>query len=133
MALRPGDVVLLDEAGMTSTSQMLALMQAASMAAQEGKIAQALTAYARHGAVHIGYRQEAALAAMAAAFRQAEGDAVAIAATNAQVSAINTVLREAAREIGIIGGQDVIVRAASRGQKGGKPKPVDLAWQRATG
>jgi ATP-dependent exoDNAse (exonuclease V) alpha subunit len=178
MALLPGDVVLLDEAGMTSTTQMLALMQAAeqagaklilqgdtnqiaavsrgdplalvaraigsqeirtirrqqvpwqraaSMAAQEGKIAQALTAYASHGAVHIGDDQEAALAALATAFRHVEGDAVAIAATNAQVSAINAVLRDAAREIGIISGPNIMVRAAPRGQKGGKPKPVDLA------
>lgn len=177
MMLRRGDVILLDEAGMTSTLQMLALMRAAqqvgaklilqgdsnqiaavsrgdplsliskaigsqqirtirrqkiawqrdaSMAAQEGKIAQALTAYCSHGSLNVADNQEATLAAMATAFKQAKGDAAAIAATNAQVGSINAVLRQAAREIGVISGQEVVIRAVPRGQQG-KPKLVELA------
>ena len=177
MTLQRGDVILLDEAGMTGTGQQLALMAAAeqagaklilqgdthqiaavkrgdplaliskaigsqqirtirrqkkawqrdaSMAAQKGEIAQALRAYCSHGAVNIAGDQEATLAAMATAFKQAEGDAAAIAATNAQVGAINAVLRQAAREIGIIDRKEIIIKAVARGQKG-KPMPVDLA------
>jgi len=177
MFLRHGDVVLVDEAGMASTVQMLALMQAAkqagaklilqgdthqiaavsrgdplaliskaigsqqirtirrqkiawqrdaSMAAQQGEIGEALAAYASHGAVNIADDQAASLAAMATAFREAKGDAVAIAATNAQVGAINEELRQAAHEIGVISGQEIVIRAVPRGQKG-KPKPVELA------
>jgi conjugative relaxase-like TrwC/TraI family protein len=178
MMLRRGDVILLDEAGMTSTLQMLALMRAAqqagaklilqgdsnqiaavsrgdplaliskaigsqqirtirrqkiawqrdaSMAVQQGEIAQAVTAYCSHGAVNVADDQEATLAAMATAFKQAKGDAAAIAATNAQVGAINEVLRQAAREIGVISGPEIVIRAVPRGQKGSKPKPVELA------
>ena len=178
VVLQHGDVVLVDEAGMTSTVQILALMRVAeqagaklilqgdsnqiaavsrgdplaliseaigsqqirtirrqqiawqrdaSMAAQQGEIGQALTAYCSHGAVNIADDQEATLAAMATAFKQAKGDAAAIAATNTQVGAINAVLRQAAREIGVISGQDIVIRALPRGQKGSKPKPVDLA------
>jgi hypothetical protein len=63
---------------------------------------------------------------MAEAFRAAKGDAVAIAATNAKVAAINAVLRRAARESGIVGGPEIIIRAVPRGQKA-KPQPIDLA------
>ena len=126
MLLQRGDVFLVDEAGMTSTLQMLALMRAAqqagaklilqgdsnqiaavsrgdplaliskaigsqqirtirrqkiawqrdaSMAAQQGEIGKALAAYYSQGAVNIADDQEATLAAMATAFKQAKGDA----------------------------------------------------------
>lgn len=177
ITLQHGDVVLVDEAGMTGTLQMLALMRVtqkagaklilqgdknqiaavnrgdplalvaraigsqeirtirrqkvawqrqASMLAQQGEIGEALMAYCSQGAVDIADDQEAVLAAMAEAFSAAKGDAMAIAATNAQVGAINVVLRQAAREIGIISGPEIVIRAVPRGQKGGKPKPVEL-------
>jgi len=68
------------------------------MAAQQGEIGEALAAYASHGAVNIADDQTASLAAMATAFREAKGHAVEIAATNAQVGAINEELRQAARD-----------------------------------
>lgn len=174
--LRHGDVILLDEAGMTSTVQKLALMRAAqeagaklimqgdtnqiaavsrgdplaliakaigseeirtirrqkiewqreaSMLAQEAKIAEALTAYADHDAVDIADDEDGALMAMADAFKQAGGDAVAIAATNRQVAGINAALRQAAREIGIVSGPETRIMAVPRGQKG-KPRVIVL-------
>lgn len=178
VTLNRGDVVLVDEVGMTGTAQMLALMRAAeqagaklilqgdthqiaavsrgdplaliaraigsqeirtirrqrvawqrqaSMLAQQGKIGEALMTYCSRGAVNIADDEEAVLVAMAEAFRAAKGDAVAIAATNAQVGAINGVLRQAAREIGMITGPEITIRAVPRGQKGRKPQPVELA------
>lgn len=177
VVLQHGDVILIDEAGMTSTMQMLALMQSAhqagaklilqgdtnqiaavsrgdplaliaraigsqeirtirrqkvewqrdaSMLAQEAKIAEALMAYAGHGAVDIADDEDGALMAMAEAFKQAGGDAVAVAATNRLVAEINIILRQAARDIGVISGPEATVMAVPRGQKG-RGKPIALA------
>ena len=40
---------------------------------------------------------------------------------------LTSVLRQAAREIGVISGPEIVIRAVPRGQKGSKPKPVELA------
>jgi len=176
MTLAHDDVVLLDEAGMTSTTQMLALMRAAqqagaklilqgdsnqisavsrgdplaliaraigsqeirkirrqqiewqraaSMVAQAGEVSKALGAYAMHGRTMVLPDLDAVLADMAKAFKKAAGDAVAIAATNLQVVAINAVLRKAARAMGIVAGPEVTIHAIPRGQTP-KTKPVDL-------
>ena len=82
----------------TIRRQKIAWQRDASMAAQQGEIGEALAAYASHGAVNIADDQTASLAAMATAFREAKGHAVEIAATNAQVGAINEELRQAARD-----------------------------------
>ena len=68
-----------------------------------------------------------ALLAMTGTFRQVKGEAVAIAATNEQVTDVNVALREAARAIGIVEGPEIVIRAVPRGNRKSRPKPVDLA------
>ncbi len=164
--LQRGDVVLIDEAGMTSTKQILALMRhaaaagatvrlqgdtaqiaavsrgdplslissaiggveirhirrqkiewqrQASMDAQAGEVAKALAAYTGHGDVAVTDDAEAALETAATAFRQAAGDAVAIASTNARVADLNHRLRREAAEMGILHGPEIVIRAIPRG------------------
>ena len=68
-----------------------------------------------------------ALLAMTGTFQQVKGEAVAIAATNEQVTDVNVALREAARAIGIVEGPEIVIRAVPRGNRKSRPKPVDLA------
>lgn len=109
----------------TIRRQTVDWQRAASMEVQKGKIGEALASYASHGAVNIAANQEATLSAMAEAFKAAKGDAVAIAATNRQVAAVNAVLRQAAHESGLVGGREIVIQAVPRGQQG-RPSPVDL-------
>ncbi len=111
----------------TIRRQNVAWQREASMLAQQGEISQALAAYAAHNAVNIAPDQKATLVAMARAFMQAKGDALAIAATNAQVVVLNGLLREAARKIGIVSEREIVILAVSCRRKGSKPKLVELA------
>ena len=155
LTITANDVLLLDEAGMSSTMQMLELLgyaneagaklvlqgdtnqiaavnrgdplsllsqaigsqeirtirrqkrdwqRHASMLAQDGEIAKALGFYAAHGDVSISVERDVVLEAMAQAYKEAEGDAVALAATNEKAAAINLVLRQAAKDIGLVKG-----------------------------
>jgi ATP-dependent exoDNAse (exonuclease V) alpha subunit len=178
LILGPADIILFDEAGMTSTQQMLALMRIAdtagakvilqgdtnqiaavgrgdplaliaratgsqrintirrqrvewqrqaSMDAQGGSIAKALASYAAHDAIVIGDNEQAVHEAMAVAFLKSGGEAVAVASTNQQVANLNYVLRQAAREMRLIGSEEITVRVIPRGQSKDRPKSVDLA------
>jgi conjugative relaxase-like TrwC/TraI family protein len=111
----------------TFRRQKIVWQREASMLAQQGEIGQALAVYADQNAVNIALDQKGTLVAMARAFMQAKGDAVAIAATNAQVAVLNALLRAAARKIGIISEQEIVILAVSCGRKGSKAKPVELA------
>ncbi len=171
--LQHGDVVLVDEAGMTSTKQILALMRhaaaagatvrlqgdtaqiaavsrgdplslissaiggveirhirrqrvewqrQASMDAQSGEVAKAISAYATRGDVQVADDTESALEAAALAFRQAGGDAHAIASTNAKVAELNARLRQEVADLGLLHGPEIVIRAIPRGGD----KAVDL-------
>lgn len=178
MALRHGDTVFVDAAGMIGRLEMLALMRVtrqaraklilsgdakkiaainrgdplalisrvvgtqqigtirrqnvawqreASMLAHQGEISQALAAYATHNAVNIAPDRISTLVAMTRAFIEVKGDALAIAATNARVAELNTLLRKVARKIGTISHLEIVVLAVPCGLKGSKRKPVELA------
>ena len=171
--LQRGDIILVDEAGMTSTKQILDLMRyaasagatirlqgdtnqiaavnrgdplalissaiggveirhirrqrvewqrRASMDAQAGDVAKAISSYSSHGDVVVTDDGEVALEAAAQAFRQSGGDAVAIASTNQRVGDLNTRLRQEASAMGLLHGPEIVIRAIPRGGD----KPVDL-------
>jgi len=166
LQLQRGDVILVDEAGMTSTAQILALMRhaaaagatvrlqgdsaqiaavsrgdplalissaiggveirhirrqriewqrQASMDAQSGEVAKAIGAYATRGDVQVADDTESALEAAALAFRQAGGDAHAIASTNAKVAELNARLRQEVADLGLLHGPEIVIRAIPRG------------------
>ncbi|GAN81456.1 MobF family relaxase [Acidocella aminolytica] len=176
LALQASDVILMDEAGMSSTAQMLELLQRvnaagaklvlqgdsnqiasvsrgdplallsdaigsqqiryirrqrhdwqrkASMKAQDGEIADALHEYATRGDIRVGDDRDAVLGQMVEAYKRAHGDAVGLAATNDQVTALNAVFRQVARGIGLVHGPDLTIKAFPRGRKKGS-KPVEL-------
>jgi hypothetical protein len=103
--------------------QRIEWQRQASMNAQSGDVAKAITAYAGHGDVAVTDDGKAALEAASKAFRQSGGDAVAVAATNARVADLNERLRQEATAMGLLHGPEIIIRAIPRGGE----KPVDLA------
>jgi conjugative relaxase-like TrwC/TraI family protein len=98
----------------------------ASVWARGGRAGKALAVYAEHGAVQVIEGKKATLDALAHAFRQVAGDAVIVVANNKKVADINPVLRWAARAFGIIGADELTVRAIPRCDAS-KRKAVDLA------
>ncbi|OYV32314.1 MAG: hypothetical protein B7Z81_12940 [Acidocella sp. 20-61-6] len=173
--LQRGDLILIDEAGMTSTAQILALMRyaakagatirlqgdtsqiaavsrgdplrliskaiggveirhirrqrvewqrRASMDAQAGDILKAIGAYANQGHVTVAGDAGSALDATAAAFRQAGGDAHAIASTNQRVAELNTRLRQEASAMGLLHGPEIIIKAIPRGGEKSEDLPL---------
>jgi conjugative relaxase-like TrwC/TraI family protein len=97
----------------------------ASVTAYRGEIGRALQTYADREAVTIANDRQTALTMMVAAFAEMQGDAVAVTTTNREAARINAVFRYAAREVGIIGEKDIIIRAIPLSSKG-RPEPVDL-------
>ena len=110
----------------TIRRQKIEWMRQASMSAQSGEMDKMLAAYRSHGHVKIEDTKINAVAEIAMAYRDAGGDAVALAATNKDVSFINAMLRETARDMGLVSGEDVFISAIPRG-KGAKPTRLALA------
>ncbi|CAG4913165.1 unnamed protein product [Acidocella sp. C78] len=110
----------------TIRRQRVDWMRQASMDAQNGDMDKMLTAYKTHGKIKIDDTKINAVAELTMAYKDCGGDAVALAATNFDVSWINEMLRETARDIGIVTGPDVFITAIPRG-KGAKPVKLALA------
>ena len=110
----------------TIRRQRVDWMRDASMAAQAGDMDKMLSAYRSHGKIKIEGTKINTVAEIAMAYKDANGDAIALAATNKDVTWINAVLRETARDIGIVIGPDVFITAIPRG-KGAKPVKLALA------
>ncbi len=110
----------------TIRRQRVDWMRDASMAAQAGDMDKMLSAYRSHGKIKIEDTKIDAVFELAMAYKEAGGDAVALAATNRDVTWINSVLRETARDIGIVTGPDSFIIAIPRG-KGAKPVKLALA------
>ena len=110
----------------TIRRQRVDWMRDASMAAQAGDMDKMLNAYRSHGKIKIDDTKINAVAEIAMAYKDANGDAVALAATNKDVTWINAVLRETARDMGLVTGPDVFITAIPRG-KGAKPVKLALA------
>ena len=110
----------------TIRRQRVDWMRDASMAAQAGDMDKMLSAYRSHGKIKIENTKIDAVAEIALAYKDAGGDAVALAATNKDVTVINAVLRETAQEMGLVTGPDVEIMAIPRG-KGAKPVKLALA------
>lgn len=98
----------------------------ASMAAQAGDMSAMIGAYAERGHVRIEATRAEAVAEIAKACCNDGGDAVALAATNRDVTALNTAIRDRAREIGLVTGPEVTIEAIPRG-KNAKAVPLALA------
>ena len=110
----------------TIRRQRIDWMRDASMAAQSGDMDKMLSAYRSHGKIKIEDTKINTVAEIAMAYKDANGDAIALAATNKDVTWINAVLRETARDIGIVTGPDSFITAIPRG-KGAKPVKLALA------
>ncbi|OYV99837.1 MAG: hypothetical protein B7Z58_17590 [Acidiphilium sp. 37-64-53] len=111
----------------TIRRQKIEWMRAASMAAQKGNIKTAFEAYANNDAVTIATDADEAIETAATIFRESKGEAVAIAATNSTVAALNARLRMDAATIGLLTGPQITMKAIPRGQKNPKTaEAVDL-------
>lgn len=110
----------------TIRRQRVDWMRQASMSAQSGDMDKMLSAYRSHGKIKIEESKIHAVTEMAMAYRDAGGDAVALAATNKDVTVINSLLRETAQDMGLVTGPDVYISAIPRG-KGAKPVKLALA------
>ena len=110
----------------TIRRQRVDWMRDASMAAQAGDMDKMLSAYRSHGKIKIEDTKINAVAKIAMAYKDAGGDAVALAATNKDVTFINKMLRETAKDMGIVTGPDAFITAIPRG-KGAKPVKLALA------
>ncbi|EGO96282.1 hypothetical protein APM_0898 [Acidiphilium sp. PM] len=110
----------------TIRRQRIDWMRQASMAAQAGDMDKMLTAYKSHGKIKIEDTKINTVAELAMAYKDANGDAVALAATNKDVTFINEILRDTARDMGLVTGPDVFITAIPRG-KGAKPVKLALA------
>ena len=110
----------------TIRRQRIDWMRDASMSAQSGNMDKMLSAYRSHGKIKIEDTKINTVVEIALAYKDANGDAVALAATNRDVTLINSVLRETARDIGIVTGPDAFITAIPRG-KGAKPCRLALA------
>ena len=110
----------------TIRRQRIDWMRQASMDAQAGDMDKMLSAYKSHDKIKIEDTKIDAVAELAMAYKDANGDAVALAATNRDVTWINEMLRETAREMGIVSGPDAFITAIPRG-KGAKPVKLALA------
>lgn len=98
----------------------------ASMAAQAGEPNKALDFYYSNGQVSIDYMTDEAISRMAAAYLESDGKAVAIASSNLVVRNINEALRAQAREIGLLGEQEITIQSIPRG-KNAKPTALAMA------
>ena len=110
----------------TIRRQRVDWMRDASMAAQAGDMDKTLSAYKSHGKIKIEDSKVNTVAEIALAYKDAGGDAVALAATNKDVTVINSLLRETAQEMGLVTGPDAFITAIPRG-KGAKPVRLALA------
>jgi hypothetical protein len=110
----------------TIRRQRVDWMRDASMSAQSGDMDKMLSAYKSHGKIKIENTKIDAVAEMALAYKDAGGDAIALAATNRDVTWINEMLRETAKYMGIVTGPDAFITAIPRG-KGAKPCRLALA------
>ena len=103
--------------------QKIDWMREASMNAQAGAMDKMLAAYGEHGKIAIADKKADCVREVAAAWKKADGDAVALAATNSDVTAINAAIRGVARETGKITGPDIEMSTIPRGKEA---KPVML-------
>ena len=110
----------------TIRRQRVNWMRDASMSAQSGDMDKMLTAYKSHGKIKIEDTKINTVAEIAMAYKDAGGDAIALAATNKDVTWINAVLRETAQKMGLVTGPDIFITAIPRG-KGAKPVKLALA------
>ena len=110
----------------TIRRQKIDWMRDASMSAQAGRMGEMLAAYGKHGKISVDNKKADCVRKIAAAWKLADGDAVALAATNLDVMTINAAIREVARESGKITGPDIEISAIPRG-KNQKAAPLKIA------